>query len=204
MCFSDIKTLHIINLRLLWSNTCIHAFLTNEKLLDLSWSSLLWQASPCWKKALPFPPPFPAFRTPPKGPFPFPSLQPLQPSSFIVVAPPGCWQTGGVRHKTPVLLHVSWLALPSSCTGFPLGYIQERATSGCWKPCQDKKAATITLASGLPVENKPWQHVTSFLEHLRSAGFSYRKLPVLCVEPGLGCFSSQICSASGHRWLHCH
>lgn len=46
------------------------------------------------------------------------------------------------------------LALPSLRTGFPMGHIQGRAVLGCWKPCQGNKAATITLASGLPAEEK--------------------------------------------------
>lgn len=79
------------------------------------------------------------------------------------------------------------------------GYSQGRDVSGCWKLCQENKAAPITLAPGLPAEDRPWQHGLPFLENSRAAGFSYREVLVLCVDPGLGCFSSQIRSALGHR-----
>lgn len=137
------------------------------------------------------PPPSLAFQHPPKGPLLFPALLPLQPGPFLLVVPPGCWQPGGGSCTgAPTWLRMSQLAgSPLPVHSIPTGIHPRKSCFGMLEALPGEQGCNHPPGFG-PAgrEKKPWQHVTPFLEHLRSAGFSYRKLPVLCVEPGLGFF----------------
>lgn len=78
LCFSNIKTLHIINLCLLLSSTCTHSF--SDKAMGFVPKLPVLPGFSLMEK----PHPSSALQHPPAGPTPSPALLPLQPSPLLV------------------------------------------------------------------------------------------------------------------------